>query len=439
MSNDTDLLVAFLKQLAESEESDIDPEAVEFEEENLRYYQRIKEACEYAGLDFDEVKQSNPQVASMMDRSRNLGTNKAVQEGDLTRLAGIKGIDGDNRIDATGYDKLIDLLKPAAQQVLVKGSKGSGKTIKNLTIGALAVQEGIVDKVMMNIKTKGLDPEIQDIEFPEGMDIRFAEKISTFLKFAKEDGDKLIIGDEWSTVANALGGHSDAQQIFPRIINALRKSVGGSTRLMYVGHNHDNDILPTLKHNADVVIYAEGKKEDGLIDKLSVYRSVGRESAWNRFKDGDTSFKMKNMEDIPRRSPWAVDTNYFAHLEFDLDNPKKQIQRGKLIDDWEQYQEDDGDGSEHPESPEEVLEELQDDSCIECGQPTYKGFEYCEPHLRKALSSGEFDDVLEDGEESGESDDDDDKGGFNGCRVCDRTIGISSDGFCPAHDEDDLD
>lgn len=435
MAGDNDLTAAFLKQFSEVDNTNIDPESVEFDEESLRLWLRIKEACNHFDIDFEKVREQNTKVQMLEYRARNLGVNEAVNEDDITRMSAIKGTDSDDRIDATGYDKLLDLLKPAAQQVLVKGSKGSGKTVKVLTMAAVAVQEGIVDKVMMNIKTKGLDPEIKHIEVPDELDIRFGENISDFLEFAKEDGEKLIVGDELSTVANALGGHSEAQDIFPRVINALRKSVGGSTRLMYVGHNHDTDILPTLKYNADVVIYAEGKKEDGLIDKLSVYRTVGRESAWEKFQDDEYDFKIKNMEDIPEDSPWAVDTNYFAHLEFNLDDPEKQIQRGKIIDDWQQYQDDD-DGAQ---SQEEVIEELLNDTCKEeeCPNGTYEGTPYCYSHLRQAINDGEYGDI--DLEEGGESADEDDKGGFDECRACDRTVGVDMNGFCPDHDEGDLD
>ena len=39
------------------------------------------------------------------------------------------------------------------------------------------------------------------------------------------------------------------------------------------------------------------------------------------------------------RSQWSTDTNYFAYFEPDLDNPREQIQRGKLVKNWQEYQE----------------------------------------------------------------------------------------------------
>ena len=91
----------------------------------------------------------------------------------------------------------------------------------------------------------------------------------------------------------------------------------------------------------------------------------------------------------------------------------------------------DGNGGEE-KSDEEIIEELKENTCAECSNPTYKHFEYCHAHLRKAVAEGEYEDIdLKSKVEPEES-------SSNECRVCSRTVGIDSDGFCPDHDEDDL-
>lgn len=420
--SDNDLTAAYLRELLEKEGIDIPIEAVEMERERLLHYLDVVEAIErYTDVDPDDLEY----VQEQKRRGRSESTNKAVEQDDITRLASIKGVTRDNRVQATGYQKLQSLMRPAAQQVLIKGPKGSGKTVKANDIAMRLLDAGIIDSVMLNIKTDGLD---DDKEIEHKHDVYFAEKISRFLEYAKQPGEKLAVIDELSTVGNLLTGNNDAQEIFTRVINALRKSAEGSLRLIIIGHQHDTDILPTLRSNSDVLIQADGKIKENKIDKATIYTSSGDYNAFTAYKKGEYDFKIEGLLDIPDDSPWHTDTNYFSHLEFNLDNPDQQIQRGQLIEDWEKYQETTEDDSEESENPEEVLEKLADDSCTECGQPTYKGFEYCEPHLRKALNSGEFDDVL----------DEDDEKGTNECRVCNRTVGISSEGFCPSHDEDDL-
>lgn len=277
-------------------------------------------------------------------------------------VSGMRAISGsmwdDNRVSATGYELLVDDLRPAAQQWIVKGPKGSGKTVKVSDVAQKSLENGVVDKVMSNILWKGCDPEFPDIEFPEGHDVRFSEDISAMLMFAMEPGDKLLIIDEASTVLNMLSGGGDAQKIFSKIINALRKSVGGSTRLIIVGHRHDTDILPTLRNNTDCVLYAEGKKEEGLIDKASMY------DGWTAFKEDDAKYKLQGLQNIPDGSPWAVDTNYFAHVNLDLDNPDEQIQRGRLIDNWEDYQESDSEGGVPPVDVDEAVLRSREDEYL---------------------------------------------------------------------------
>jgi len=270
----------------------------------------------------------------------------AGERGHVTRMRGVAGRPN-QRLDATGYDKLMDDLRPAAHSWIVKGPKGSGKTVKVLDVAKKALENGIVEKVMLNIETKGVS---DDYGIEHTHDVRFSELISEMLEFAKEPGEKLLIIDEASTVLNMLGGGHDAQKIFTKVINALRKSAGGSTRLIIVGHKHDTDILPTLRNNADIVLEAEGKLDEGLIDKASVYEG------YQAFKKGKPKYRVQGLQDLPKNSSWAVDTNFFAHVELDLDNPDEQIRRGKLIDNWRDYQE-----SEHPEEeqdnpePEEVV------------------------------------------------------------------------------------
>lgn len=259
-----------------------------------------------------------------LEKAVSKKVSQAVKNGNISVMAHGTGVNS-QRVEATGYERLVNAIKPAAHQILIKGPKGSGKSTKAVDLVRQLHDEFDGDlKVMTNIK--GPD---------EHEDVRFGETMSEFLEFAKEDGEKVIIGDEFSTVANEWTGGSDVKDQFGRAINALRKSEGGSTRLIIIGHEHDTDVAKILRVQSDVVIRADGKKREGMIDKLTIFES------WNDYKNHQDWFRVRGMRDIPQDSPWSFDDKYFAHFEFDLDNPEKQIERGKLIDDWEKYQDED--------------------------------------------------------------------------------------------------
>ncbi|MCU4801321.1 hypothetical protein OB920_13150 [Halobacteria archaeon HArc-gm2] len=267
----------------------------------------------------------------------------ALRNGQLTELNYWKGIT-DNRIEATGYEKLVGELIPAAQQMLIKGAKGSGKSTKAADLVSKLHSEFDGNlKVITNIK--GLE---------EHPDVEFAEKMSDYLLFARRPGEKVALIDEASTVMAgyaSLGG-SDVIDQFGRAINALRKGEGGSTRLIIIGHRNDADIAPMLRRQSDVVMYADGKVKEDLIDKATVYGS------WDEFKKERSSYKVYGLQDINDDSPWSFESNYFATFEFDLDDPENQIRRGKIVDNWESYQESPPSG----ESGEETAQDTQWDT-----------------------------------------------------------------------------
>lgn len=284
-------------------------------------------SAERSGLDKD-----SPLLSILAPAVKSHKLREAVEDGDETAMSAAVGL-SESRSEATGYTRLIEACKPAAHQILIKGPKGSGKTAKALEICRRLHQDGHVEKILTNIgRDRPSDPAPADHEAVE-----FAEDISRYLEFAKEPGEKIAVFDEFSTSGNAYTGQSDVEQIMSQVINAFRKSAGGSLRTVYIGHENDNDIHPLVKKQSDVVIQADGKVDEGLIDCATVFRG------WNDYVAGDDWFRVRGLRDIPEWSDWNYSTNFFAHLEWDLDNPARQIDRGQLLDGWERYQEDDED------------------------------------------------------------------------------------------------
>ncbi|AOW80123.1 hypothetical protein HTSR_0938 [Halodesulfurarchaeum formicicum] len=233
----------------------------------------------------------------------------------------------ESTVDATGYDLLLDRVRPAAQQILAKGAKGSGKTVFALDI-ARRLHADMDGDLQIATNIKGPD---------EHEDVTFIETMSGLLEWVRDtEGEKLAVMDEWSTTMNAHahpGG--EIRQTVSRFVNALRKGKGGSTRLLIVGHQHDTDIASILRTQSDVVIDKAGKADEGLADQADVY------DGWTSYIQEDAEFRVRGLQDVPEDSTWGADTNYFAYFEPDLDNPRQQIKRGKLVEDWEQYQEAD--------------------------------------------------------------------------------------------------
>jgi len=211
----------------------------------------------------------------------------------------------EQRIEATGYTKLVNACKPAAQQILIKGPKGSGKTVKALDLARELYRE-FDGELSICTNIKGPD---------EHEAVTFRETMSGMLEWNREtSGEKVIIGDEWSTTMNAHA-HPGGQvgQVVSRFINALRKGQGGSTRLIVVGHEHDTDIAAILREQSDVVVRADGKADEGMADLATVF------DGWQAYLTDDDWFKVRNLQDVPDSSVWGADTNYFAHFELDLD------------------------------------------------------------------------------------------------------------------------
>jgi len=370
-------LVEYLQSEMEKEDvTAIEESTVVSDKRALDVMLTMLEAYEALGEDprdhyaFDRVAQ----------RALSHSAYEAVKEGDTARMNAHTGMtEQDERIDATGYEQLVKDMKPAAQQLIVKGAKGTGKTTKTVdTVRRLYSAFNGNLKALFNFPVRGMSEEdlqraseVYDWEIPEEWleantieGIRFGVGISEFLEFAKEDGEKVMVMDEFSTIGNQLFGGREVTKILGRVINALRKSSGGSTRLVLIGHQHDTDIAAFLRNQADLVLYAEGKKKEGMIDKGAVYRSEDRNTAWDNFKEDEPTYKIRGIQDVRNNSPWAIDTNLFATLDWDLDDPENQIQQGKLVDNWKDYQDE-------PEQDEQDVElELERCSKSDCGKHT---------------------------------------------------------------------
>lgn len=315
-------------------------------------------AAERAGLDED-----SPLVAALGREERSRVLRKARREGQATSMSMATGL-SEASVEATGYDMLLSRLKPAAQQALIKGPKGSGKTVLGLDMMRQLHAEFDGDiKFFTNVK----GPDEHDA-------VTFGETMSEMLEWVRDtEGEKCVLGDEWSTTMNAHahpGG--DIRQTVSRFVNALRKGRGGSTRLIIIGHEHDSDIAAILRTQSDVVIEKAGKADEGLADQAAVY------DGWEDYVQQDHAVKVRGLQDVSEQSVWGADTNYFAYFEPDLDQPRKQIQRGKLIEGWEQYQETDDPDGEGEEAKRKCRGTKDDGSS--CGSLTGHDSGYCQWH-----------------------------------------------------------
>lgn len=89
--------------------------------------------------------------------------------------------------------------------------------------------------------------------------------------------------------ANEWIGGRNVKDQFGCTINALRKSENGSNRLFIIEHEHQTDVAKALRTQSDVVVYAEGKKDEGLIDKATVYRG------WSDYTDDESWFRVRGL------------------------------------------------------------------------------------------------------------------------------------------------
>lgn len=344
-------LVEYLKTEMEREDvSAIEESTVVSDKQALDVMLTLMEA--YNAMDKDPRK--HYAFNRVAKRALSHSAYEAVKEGDTARMNAHTGMtEQDDRIGATGYEILIDDMRPSAQQLIVKGAKGTGKSTKTVdAVRRLYTSMNGNLKVMFNFPVKGMSEEdlerastIYNWDIPEDWidsknidGVKFGFEISEFLEFAKEDGEKLMVMDEFSTIGNQIMGGREVTKVLGRVINALRKSKGGSTRLVLIGHQHDTDIASFLRNQADIVLYAEGKKKEGMIDKGAVYRSEERNTAWDNFIEDNPTYSIRGFQDIRDGSLWSIDTNLFASIDWDLDDPEKQIQQGKIVDDWEKYQ-----------------------------------------------------------------------------------------------------
>lgn len=316
--SDNDLSAAYLSEHI-GNQGEVPQWVTYVSQDRLQYLLRMEQAL--------PVPEESETFTQLLKTVKSNAINTAIEEDDLTKVSAIKGI-SDNSVDATGYDLLLDKLEPAAQTLIIKGPKGSGKSTKMSDLAWKAMDEGIVEKCMTNLALDGFnDGKFEEADY----DVRYSELISDFLEFAKEPGEKVMLLDELSTVANMLTSSNDAQDIFVRVINALRKSEGGSCRIIAIGHQNPTDILPALRNNSDGVIEAPNKAGDG-IDRANFYKS------YDEYQSGDPEFRVRGMQDVSDHPLWGFDDKTFATLELNLDDPENQIRRGQIIDNWEQYQ-----------------------------------------------------------------------------------------------------
>ncbi len=331
-------------------------------------------ACERGDVDDDE----DGLYALLARQSGTDSLRGARKTGDSTTMNAATGLN-ESRVEATGLGLLINSLRAAADQGVIRGQKGTGKTGAATRTGMELVRDGVVDKVALNYPVRGmtkadleraaeisrvpdwwLDPDenarLGDLEGT----VRFCVDISEFLEFAKESGEKLAVFDEFSSSGNAYTNQSDVEQVMGRVINAFRKSPNGSLRTLYIGHQNDSDIHPIVRKQSDVVISKDGKADEGMADMATLYET------WKDYLKGDSKVKIRGLPDVPKGSAWRYPSNYFAHLEWDLDDPENQLPHGNLIDDWEQYQEDDD--TDDPEAGEEQLCEVPTKSGGQCPQ-----------------------------------------------------------------------
>lgn len=215
---------------------------------------------------------------------------KARQNGHVASMNAATGL-SESRVEATGYERLVNACKPAAQQILVKGPKGSGKTVKGLDLSRELYHE--FDKEL-SICTNVKGPDEHEA-------VTFKETMSGMLEWNREtSGEKVILGDEWSTTMNAHANPGgQVRQTVSRFINALRKGQGGSTRLIIIGHEHDTDIAAILRTQADVVIRADGKASEGMADLATIF------DGWNDYQQNDPWFKVRGLRDVPESSVWG--------------------------------------------------------------------------------------------------------------------------------------
>jgi len=317
-------------------------------------------AAERAGLD-----ESSPLIGILGREERSRVLREARKTGQATSMNMATGL-AESTEEATGYDMLLRRLTPAAQQALVKGPKGSGKTVLALDLAKRLYAEFDGE---LSIATNIRGPDEHDA-------VTFVESISEMLEWVRDTpGEKLVIGDEWSTTMNAHahpGGN--VRQTVSRFVNALRKGRGGSTRLLVIGHEHDTDIAAILRTQSDVVIEKAGKADEGLADQAAVY------DGWNAYVKREPAFKVRGLQDVAESSVWGADTNYFAYFEPDLDDPVNQIRKGKLIENWEDYQDDETDDLDSASSEVYLQCRGKKTSGDDCGATVthYSGF--CHSH-----------------------------------------------------------
>jgi len=276
----------------------------------------------YEPMSTDDPKraQDTQRYRQLVTRATTKEVNRAVAAGNTGRLAFGAGHQSD-RVDATGYQQLINRLERPAEQFVLRGAKGSGKSTK-----AVDLTKRLHRHLDGNLKVW------TNIEGIEHSDVEFGETVSSMLEFAAKDGERLVLLDEASTAINAYAGQGyEVERTFGRAINALRKGDGGSVRLVAIGHQNDSDIHPIIRKQSDVVMAAEGKERD--IDKARLYEG------WNAYQNDDEWFAIEGLQDVDDPE-WSFDSDYFATIRFDLDNPDEQIKRGRLVDNWEELQDD---------------------------------------------------------------------------------------------------
>ena len=380
MSDDDSLTPAYLRDhLDRARDSDaVEPHPIlgEIDDDVARSaVAKVIQAYEFGAADDYAAFEETPLFRLIKGHESGLSMAEDVDEGNVSRMSYRKGVNTTS-VESYGMDAIISEMKKPAHGMLVLGPKGSGKT-------------DFVKRVLSELYRQGFDAWTNvPVPADDADDVTFAEKVSSMLEFAREPGDHVAVVDEFSTVGTGYAGAGavDVEQILTLIINAFRKNEDGSTRQIYIGHRGNADVHPVVRENVQLIVKKAGTGDD--VDRAIVYRATDRRTAWDMYQDDEPWFELQNIPQAPSR--WSPDTNHFATFLWDLDDPQKQIQRGQLIDGWEQFQDDETTDADRFAG--------QIESCaFGCGSPVAENHVFCSGHRGKGAEwlTNEMDEMVD--------------------------------------------
>lgn len=367
VSDDDSLTPAYLRDhLDRARDSDaVEPHPIlgEIDDDVARSaVAKVIQAYEFGAADDYAAFEETPLFKLIKSHESGLSMAEDVDEGNISRMSYRKGV-STSSVESYGMDAIISEMMKPAHGALIIGPKGSGKT-------------ELAERILSELYQNGMDAW-QNVPVPadDADDVHFGEKVSSMLEFAKQPGDHVAVVDEFSTVGTGYAGAGavDVEQILTLIINAFRKNEDGSTRQIYIGHRGNADVHPVVRENVQLIVKKAGTGDD--VDRAIVYRATDRRTAWEMYQDDEPWFELQNIPKAPSR--WSPDTNHFATFIWDLDDPQKQIQRGMLIDGWEEFQDSEKTDADRFAG--------QIGSCVigECGSPVADDHVFCNGHRGK--------------------------------------------------------